>query len=90
MSRLNLKSSSSSDKASSTHLIILPYQFPLGKFGFGFGLMPYTSVGYKLETLNDNGDLLNRYRGEGGLNKVYLVWVIALTKDLSVGVECRL
>lgn len=86
-SRLNLKSSTSSDKASSTTFDYIALSIPLKKFGFGFGLMPYTSVGYKLETLNDSGDLLNRYKGEGGLNKVYFALGYMITKGLSVGVN---
>lgn len=86
-SRLNLKSSTSSDKASSTTFDYIALSIPLNKFGFGFGLMPFTSVGYKLETLNDSGDLLNRYRGEGGLNKVYFALGYSISKGLSVGVN---
>src|SRR5210317_855090 len=52
----DLKSETTSDKASSTTFDYLALSVPLGKFGFGFGLLPYTSVGYKLESLNDNED----------------------------------
>ncbi|WP_338357759.1 hypothetical protein [Yeosuana marina] len=86
-SSLNLKSSSSSDKAASTSFDYIALSIPMGKFGFGFGLMPYTSVGYKLESVNSDGDLLNRFRGQGGLNKVYLGMGYMLTKDLSIGVD---
>ena len=84
---LNLKSSSSSDKATSTTFDYIAVSIPLGKFGFGFGLMPYTSVGYKLESVNSDGDLLNRFKGEGGLNKVYLGLGYMLAKGLSIGVN---
>ena len=42
---------------------------PIGKLGFGFGIMPYTSVGYRLESLNDAGEVENRFNGEGGVNR---------------------
>ena len=59
----------------------------MGKFGFGFGLMPYTSVGYKLEATDTDGLLTNRYRGEGGLNKVFAGLGYQITEGLSVGID---
>ena len=44
----------------------------MGKFGVGFGLMPHSSVGYKLESLDDNELIKYKYYGKGGLNKVLL------------------
>ena len=86
-SSLNLKSSSSSDKAKSTTFDYIAVSIPIGKFGFGFGLIPYTSVGYKLESVNSEGVLLNRFKGEGGLNKVYFGLGYLVTKGLSVGIN---
>lgn len=88
-SSLDLKSSSSSDKAASSSFDYIAISVPIGKFGFGFGLMPFTSVGYKLESIDSKGDLLNKFIGEGGLNKVYLGLGYMLTKDLSVGVNAN-
>ena len=48
-STVNLESSNSSDKASSTTFDYLAMAFPAGKLGFGLGVIPYTSVGYELE-----------------------------------------
>ena len=46
---------------------------PTKKFGFGFGIIPFTSVGYKLSQIDDSSssDILNRYEGEGGINKFF-------------------
>jgi len=82
-----LKSNLNSDNVSSSTLDYIAFSIPMGKFGFGFGLMPYTSVGYKLETLNDNNDVLNRYRGEGGVNKTYFSLGYQITRCLSIGTE---
>ena len=60
---------------------------PIGKLGVGFGIMPFTSVGYKLESLDDSDVITNRYRGEGGVNKAFLGLGYQLTKDFSVGVD---
>ncbi len=64
----------------------------MGKFGFGFGLLPYTSVGYKLESLDDNytdGRISNRFKGEGGLNKAFLGFGYQITDKLSVGIDAQ-
>ena len=86
-SSTKLNTSSDSQEASSTTFDYLALSMPIGKFGVGFGLMPYTSVGYKLESINDSDITTNRYRGEGGVNKAFLGIGYQLTKDLSVGVD---
>jgi len=86
-SNTNLLSSNSKANASSATFDYLAVNIPVGKFGFGFGLMPFTSVGYKLEALNDAGDLGSRFEGEGGLNKAFLGFGYQLVKGLSVGVD---
>ena len=83
----DLKTDSGSDKASTTTFDYLALSVPVGKFGFGFGLMPYTSVGYKLEANDTNGLLTDRYRGEGGLNKVFAGLGYQITDDLSIGID---
>ncbi|MCH4553566.1 hypothetical protein [Aestuariibaculum lutulentum] len=87
-SSINLKSNSGSDKTSSTTFDYLAMNIPMGKFGVGFGLMPYTSVGYKLESLSDKG-VSHRFRGEGGLNKVFMGLGYQITKGLNVGVDVQ-
>jgi len=88
-SSIGLKSSSGSDNSSSTSFDYVALSLPLGKFGVGFGLLPYTSVGYRLESLNDNGDISNRFSGQGGLNKVYFGLGYLIKKGLSVGIDAN-
>jgi len=85
-SSLNLKAASGESKVSSTTFDYLALSIPMGKFGFGFGLVPYTSVGYKLED-TDNDILQNRYRGEGGVNRAFFGLGYQITKKLSLGVD---
>ena len=61
---------------------------PTKKFGFGFGIIPFTSVGYKLSQIDNSSssDILNRYEGEGGINKVFFSLGLYLLKNLSFGV----
>ena len=59
----------------------------MGKFGAGFGLLPYTSVGYKLQSFNPEETLQYKYRGEGGINKVFLGFGYQLSNNLKIGVD---
>lgn len=88
-SSIDLKTESGSDNASSTTFDYLALSLPMGKFGFGFGVLPYTSVGYKLEALDDADRIENRFTGEGGLNKAFLGLGYRLVKGLSVGVDAQ-
>ena len=86
-SQITLTSPSASEKSSTTSLNYLAIAIPLGKFGAGFGVLPYTSVGYKLQSTNQDDVLEYKYRGEGGLNKVYLGVGYQLSKTLRIGVD---
>lgn len=83
---LDLEDESGTERASSTSLNYIALGLPLGKIGaFGFGLLPYTSVGYKLEGLNADQTVLNRFQGQGGLNRAFLSYGIQVFKGFSVG-----
>ncbi len=84
---LKLKSDSGSDKASSASFDYLALSVPVGKFGFGFGLLPYTAVGYKLQSNNSDGNIRDKFKGEGGLNKAFLGFGYQINKDFSFGVD---
>ncbi|MDT0558495.1 hypothetical protein RM697_07550 [Ichthyenterobacterium sp. W332] len=84
---LNLIAANGEEQASSTTFDYLALNVPLGKFGFGFGLLPFTSVGYKLESLNTAGDPANRYSGEGGLNKAFIGFAYQLTNNFRIGID---
>lgn len=85
-SSLKLKANSGEAKVSSTTFDYLAMSMPVGKFGVGFGLVPYTSVGYKLED-SENSVIQNRYRGEGGVNRAFFGLGYQITNKLSVGVD---
>lgn len=82
----NLESSSSSAETSTQTFDYLALAFPLGKLGIGFGILPYTSVGYKLENFNESGQITQRYRGSGGVNKTYLSAGYQFENGLSFGI----
>jgi len=84
---LKLKSDSGEDRLSSSTFDYISLSIPLGRFGVGVGLIPYTSVGYKLETLNDDNDLNERFRGDGGLNRTYLSLAYLINDNFSFGAD---
>ncbi|EAR00515.1 hypothetical protein [Maribacter sp. HTCC2170] len=90
---LSLENSTESQSNSTTNLEYLSVAMSVKKgFGIGFGLLPYTSVGYNLvsQSVNDNdATVTNQLAGEGGLNKVYFSAGYELIKDLSLGVTAN-
>jgi hypothetical protein len=42
------------------------------KVGVGFGLIPYSSVGYKIESNTEDANTNNRRYNGSGLNKAFL------------------
>jgi hypothetical protein len=84
---VNLKSNSGEAQGSSATFDYLAISVPVGKFGFGFGLMPYTAVGYKLDDINSEDNIVNRYTGEGGVNKVFAGLGYQISNQLSFGVD---
>ena len=86
-SDVTLKSNSGDAETNSTTFDYLALSVPIGKFGFGFGLMPFTSVGYKLDDVNDDGDFINRFEGDGGINKVFAGFGYKISDKLSAGVD---
>ena len=62
---------------------------PAGKFGFGFGIIPYSSVGYRIESINNNDQgvsIINNYQGSGGLNKAFLSIGFPFLKYFTSGI----
>ncbi len=79
----NANESSSGENASLDYLAV---GIPAGKFGFGFGVIPVTSVGYELNAVDEN-DQERRFVGKGGLNKVFLAAGVKVNKNLSIGLD---
>lgn len=88
----NLASMTESANADDASLDYLSVSIPAGKFGFGFGILPYSSVGYRIETLDsatEGQNVLNRYEGEGGINQAFLSVGLPLTSFFSIGVSAQ-
>ncbi|MCD8101729.1 MAG: hypothetical protein LUE26_04030 [Alistipes sp.] len=69
--------------------------FPLAKnLGFGFSVSPYSSVGYRMEAVLDDRDILAdigeatvRYTGEGDINQYKFGIGYQLFRNFSLGAE---
>jgi hypothetical protein len=83
----NQKTETSSQTTSSTTLNYLAMGIPMGKFGMGFGLIPYSAVGY--DFFSEVPDGLTQYTGNGGLNKAFLSLGYQVTPELSLGVDAN-
>lgn len=86
----NFKTESQKEKARRTTLDYLAVGFPAGKFGFGFGLIPYTAVGYKIsKKANDSDPFNTNYNGVGGMNKVFFGTAYKITNGINLGVDVQ-
>ena len=79
------KTATDDQRVSATSLDYIAMGIPMGKLGLGFGLMPYTSVGYHFYSNQEDG--VTEYSGSGGLNKAFLSLAYQITPELSLGVE---
>ena len=81
------KNETDSQNTSASTLDYIAMGIPMGKFGMGFGIIPYTSVGYDFTSELPDG--LTQYDGSGGLNKAYLSLGYQITPELSLGIDAN-
>lgn len=98
----NAETESQSAKARRTSLDYMAIAIPVGKVGIGFGLIPYSSVGYKIQqvkyditqntppTPDDTTRIVySKYDGIGGVNKVFVGFGYQLTKNINIGADIQ-
>jgi hypothetical protein len=85
-----LKTTSESASTRRSTFDYLAVGLPLGKFGLGFGMFPYSSVGYKIESIPLD-ITKNSYRldGKGGLNKVFVGVGYKINSNWSIGADAQ-
>ncbi len=84
------KTESQEAKARRTTLDYLAIGIPAGKFGFGFGLIPYSSVGYKIQKFADaSSPITRKYTGVGGINKAFVGFGYKLNKNFNIGADVQ-
>ncbi|MET0759643.1 MAG: hypothetical protein ABWZ56_04435 [Flavobacterium sp.] len=87
-----LKTSSQEEKARRTAMDYLAIGIPMGKFGAGFGLIPYSSVGYNIQTIDPGAapesiQTIKKYSGTGGLNKAFVGAGYKISPKFSIGAD---
>lgn len=80
-----LKNDSGSEQAKRTTFDYLAMGLPLGKLGVAFGLIPYSSVGYKMQVFDQAAGVNKRDFGTGGVNKAFLGASYKITPSFNVG-----
>lgn len=87
--QLRLKSNTEQDNTSVTNLDYLSIALVIKKgLGIGFGITPYSSVGYTIVSESNNEDgatVTNTFEGNGGINRVYFSAGYKILKNLSIG-----
>jgi hypothetical protein len=85
----NLKTTIESASTQRTALDYLAVGLPVTKkIGVGFGLIPYSSVGYKIESIAaDATQNSKRFDGSGGINKVFFGLGYKIFPSLSLGAD---
>jgi hypothetical protein len=86
-----LISNEQNENAQRTTLDYLAVGLPLKKFGIGFGLIPYSSVGYNIQSSSFDNTIqtVNYYKGNGSLNKVFFGLGFQITKKMSFGADAQ-
>ena len=92
--RLRLKQSSVSNTQVNTSINNFSIGFPLkrGIWGMAFGFIPYSGIGYKIQTgevLDSANSLITKYSGNGGYTRYYIGTGVKITKNLSFGVNAN-
>lgn len=86
-----LKTLTLSESASSAGLDFMYFGFPVTKkIKMSFGMMPFSTIGYKiLDEQSDPslGRVYYYYEGDGGLNQYYFGTGIQLHKNFSIGIN---
>ncbi len=88
-STTNMSTETQESKARRTTLDYFAVGLPIGKLGVGFGLLPYSSVGYKIQSeVVENGLLTNkRATGTGGINRAFVGAGYQVTPKFSIGLD---
>ena len=79
------KNATESQKTTATSLDYIAVGIPMGKLAGSFGLIPFSSVGYALQSIE--GNTTTQSTGEGGLNRAFITFGYKVTPKLNVGLE---
>tara|TARA_B110000003_G_scaffold43397_2_gene40865 strand:- start:6057 stop:7310 length:1254 start_codon:yes stop_codon:yes gene_type:complete len=82
-----LANNSDTQKVTTSAIDYIGVSVPTKRFGFGFGILPFSSVGYLLEEISQTNQInaINRFTGEGGINNAFLNIGFKAMKGLNIG-----
>jgi hypothetical protein len=82
------KTNTGSGLTKKTTLDYLSLGIPMKKFGAAFGLIPFSSVGYRIQNnAIDETQNNKRFNGWGGVNRVFLGFGYKILPNLNVGIN---
>ena len=84
-SEINLNDNTNKENSRSASIDYLAVAIPTKRFGFGFGIIPFSSVGYKIKSETPKNGVINQFNGEGGINKAFLSVGFELASFFSIG-----
>lgn len=84
-----LQTLSEEEKAQRVTLDYIAVGLPMGKFGFSFGLSPFSAVGYRNQnvSLEEGMERTRLFTGNGNINRVFVGGSYSLTKSFSFGLD---
>lgn len=84
----SLKNNTNSESSKTTSLDYITLAIPAGKrWGAYIGLLPYSSVGYKVISSNPATSETLRFIGKGGVNKAFIGAGYKINNNFSFGIE---
>jgi hypothetical protein len=85
----DLKTNDDTASTSSSTFDYLAVGLPMGKLAMSFGLLPYTSVGYKTGFSDYQNATAGqgRFEGSGGVNRAFIAGGYSINKNLSLGID---
>jgi hypothetical protein len=92
--QFEFKTSKTQHHTNTASVAYFDFAFPIKpqRWGIGFGLIPYSEVGYLVTAAKTNafGDTeINQYEGSGGLNNFHIGSGYKISKKLSVGINAE-
>lgn len=82
------KTDNTQEKAQRSTMDYVAVGIPLSKkAAFGFGVIPFSSVGYKVINVDDVNLRVSKFLGSGGMNKAYLSFGYKLFPNFNLGVD---
>tara|TARA_B100000575_G_scaffold294336_1_gene309581 strand:+ start:779 stop:2056 length:1278 start_codon:yes stop_codon:yes gene_type:complete len=88
-----VSNNNTSDNITTSNINYIAVGIPLKKFGLGFGVIPYSSAGFNLQTTDeyntDNSIDTRFFVADGNINRVFLSLGIPIFKYLSLGASAN-